>query len=76
MAGCLGLRASEIMPLKWTHFDFERLSVLIDRSIVHGRVDDLKTEYSKDTVPLDPALIEFCWSTRLDLYPTPKAGLR
>jgi integrase len=58
IAGCLGLRASEIMPLRRSDFDFEGLSLLVQRSIVHGRVADVKTEYSKDRVPLDPALAE------------------
>jgi integrase len=58
IAGCLGLRASEIMPLKWSDFDFDSLTVLVQRSVVHGRVDDVKTEYSKDRIPLDPALAD------------------
>jgi integrase len=58
IAGCLGLRASEIMPLRWSDFDFQSLTVLVQRSIVHGRLADVKTEYSKDRIPLDPALAE------------------
>jgi len=46
------------MPLKWSDFDFNELTVLIQRSMVHGRGDDVKTEYSKDRIPLDPALVE------------------
>ena len=58
IAGCLGLRPSEIMPLQWGDFDFENRTLLIQRSIVHGREDDVKTEYSRDYVPLDPSLVE------------------
>jgi len=58
IAGCLGLRASEIMPLKWSDLDFEDRTLLVRRSMVHGRVADVKTEYSRDRVPLDDALLE------------------
>jgi len=57
VAGCLGLRVSEIVALKWGDFDFEALALLVQRSIVHGRTGDVKTEYSRDNVPLDPALV-------------------
>ena len=56
VAQCLGLRVSEIMALKWSDFDFENLNLLVQRSIVHGRVGAVKTEYSRDVVPLDREL--------------------
>jgi integrase len=58
IAGFLGLRSSEIMPLRWSDFNFSDKTLLVQRSVVHGHVADVKTEYSKDFVPLDPALIE------------------
>lgn len=58
VAGFLGLRASEIMPLRWSDFDFTDGALLVQRSMVHGRVAEVKTEYSKERVPLDPALVE------------------
>lgn len=58
VAGCLGLRVSEIMGLKWGDFDFEELTLLVQRSRVHGKDGDVKTEYSRDRVPLDPTLAE------------------
>jgi integrase len=58
VAQCLGLRISEIMALQWGDFDFDEFTVLVQRSVVHGRVDEVKTEYSKDYVPLDPQLAE------------------
>jgi integrase len=58
VAGCLGLRVSEIVALKWGDFDFDNLTLLVQRSVVHGRVGDVKTEYSRDRVPLDPALVQ------------------
>jgi len=35
---------------------FKKRTVLIQRSVVQARVDEVKTEYSKDYVPLDPRL--------------------
>jgi len=58
VAQCLGLRVSEILGLQWGDFNFEDRSVLVLRSVVGGRVDDVKTEYSKDDVPLDARLAE------------------
>jgi len=58
VAMCLGLRASEIVGLQWDDFDFEEMSVLIERGVVHGRVGEAKTEYSRDRMPIDPALAE------------------
>jgi integrase len=66
VAQCLGLRISEIMGLQWGDFDFKDRTVLVQRSVVHGRVDDVKTEYSKDRVPLDRRLakILLAWRER------------
>jgi integrase len=58
VALCLGLRVSEIMALKWDDFDFGGFALLVQRSVVHGRVDEVKTEYSHDRVPLDERLAE------------------
>ena len=58
VAMCLGLRASEIVGLQWNDFNFEEMWVLIERGVVHGRVGDAKTEYSRDRVPIDPALAD------------------
>lgn len=58
IAGCLGLRVSEIVGLQWRDLDFPGRTLLIQRSVVHGRVGDVKTEYSRDSVPLDTAVIK------------------
>jgi integrase len=58
-----GLRVSEIMALKWG--DFEALTLLVQRAIVHGRVDEVKTEYSRDHVPLDVGLAQLLLSWRM-----------
>ncbi len=64
IAQCLGLRVSEIAALQWDDFDFEKNQLLVQRSFVSGRVDDVKTEYSQDYVPLHPSLTEIVleWS--------------
>ena len=53
VAQCLGLRASEIVALQWGDFNFGDLTLLVQRSSVHGHVDSAKTEYSRDIVPID-----------------------
>jgi integrase len=72
IAGCLGLRPSEIMPLQWGDFDFENRTLLIQRSIVHGRQGEVKTEYSRDHVPLDEALVEVLLEHRERWFSTPE----
>jgi integrase len=57
-AMCLGLRCSELLALKWSDFDWDKLTLLVQRAVVAGRVDDVKTKYSRTLVPLDPALAE------------------
>ncbi len=56
IAGCLGLRAGEIVGLQWADFDFDKSILLVQRGVVHGRVGDVKTEYSRDFAPLAPEL--------------------
>ena len=56
IAGCLGLRAGEIVGLQWGDFDFQKSTLLVQRGVVHGRVDGVRTEYSRDSVPLAPEL--------------------
>ncbi len=58
VAVCLGLRISEIMGLQWGDFDWENSTLLVERSVVHARVGETKTEYSRRPMPLDPALKE------------------
>jgi len=42
---------------------------------VHGREDDVKTEYSRDYVPLDPALVKILLEHRERCYQTPEGWL-
>jgi integrase len=70
IAQCLGLRVSEIAALKWDDFDFDRQQLLVQRSIVNNRVDDVKTEYSHDYVPLHDSLVEVLLAWSSQAYPT------
>lgn len=74
VAGFLGLRASEIMPLRWSDFDFTEGALLVQRSMVHGRVADVKTEYSRERAPLDPAWSGFSVSINGGVTAHPTAG--
>jgi integrase len=57
IAACLGLRVSEIMGLQWGDFEWENFSVMVRRSVVHGRVGDTKTEASFRPLPVDTRLM-------------------
>jgi integrase len=56
--GCLGLRVSELLGLQWGDFDFENLTVKIQRSVVAGQVFATKTEASEGWLPLAPELAQ------------------
>jgi integrase len=75
LAGCLGLRVSEIMALPWGDFDFKNGTILVQRSIVHGRVGPVKTESSHDLVPISPRLLRVLVQYRAKCYPTPEGWL-
>ena len=75
IAGSLGLRVSEIMGLQWSDFDFENKTALVQRGVVHGRVGEVKTEYSKDHLPIDSLLVEKLLQHRKRCYPTSEGWL-
>jgi integrase len=56
VAQCLGLRVSEILALQWRDINFGELTMRVSRGVVDGVVDEVKTEYSEDDLPLDPDL--------------------
>lgn len=62
VAQCKGHRISEILGLQWDDFDFENHTFRVQRSSVGGRIDEVKTEYSKDYVPLDLRLENCCFA--------------
>ena len=58
VAACLGLRASEIVGLEWGDLNWENLTLLVRRSVVHGRVGETKTEASRLPLLVDPRLAD------------------
>jgi integrase len=53
-----GLRCSELFGLKWCDVIWDDLTLLVRRGIVDTVVSDVKTECSRASMPLDPALAE------------------
>jgi len=53
-----GLRASELLGLRWEDFDWKGLRVKIQRSWVYGKVEATKTEGSEKWLPLDLHLVD------------------
>lgn len=53
-----GLRASELFALRWSDFDWNSRTMLVRRAIVDGVAGEVKTKYSRDGMPLDPAIVE------------------
>ncbi len=51
---CTGLRAGELLALRWEAIDFERLCMKVEEGVFNGRIGPVKTEYSEDELPLDP----------------------
>jgi integrase len=56
VAACLGLRVSEIIGLQWGDFDWDKQTVLVQRSVVQCQVGETKTEGSCRPLPVDPGL--------------------
>jgi integrase len=82
VAICTGLRASEILALRWEDFDFDTMKVRVVRAVVRGIVDRCKTETSEGELPIDPTfaaeLLE--WKKKCPpsaegwLFPSPRTG--
>jgi integrase len=58
LAGCVGLRRSEIFALLWSDFDWLQNEVFIQRANVEGYEDECKSESSNAKLPLHPAIVE------------------
>ena len=56
VAMCLGLRASEMVALKWRDVDFLKSLVRVERGIVYGEVGPVKTKQSKAPLPMNPLM--------------------
>jgi integrase len=71
IAASLGLRASEIMGLQWSDFDWVNRTVLIRRGVVNGRPGDTKTEASRKALPVDSSLADALLELRRNKTPHP-----
>ncbi len=58
LAGCLGLRISEILGLQWADIDLLNCKMSIRRSVVQGHVGPVKTAYSEADLPLSPEIVK------------------
>jgi integrase len=58
VSACLGLRASEVVGLQWGDFDWKNLEVHVQRGVVIGRVDEVKTTNSNRKLPVHPNLAD------------------
>jgi len=58
VAASLGLRAGEFVGLQRGDLNWEDLTLLVRRSVVHGRVGETKTEASRLPLPIDPRLAD------------------
>jgi integrase len=77
---CTGLRAGELLALRWDAVDFERLCMKVEEGVFNGRIGPVKTEYSEDELPLDPdfatVLLEIKRKSNGSdlLFPSPATG--
>jgi len=56
-------------------FNFDDNTVMVQRGVVQGHVGDVKTECSKDRLPLDAQLIERLLEYRTKCHPTSEGWL-
>ena len=77
---CTGLRAGELLALRWEAVNFERLCMKVKEGVVNGRIGPVKTEYSEDELPLDPDFATILLEIKRKsngsglLFPSPATG--
>jgi integrase len=82
VTGCLGLRVSETLGLKWCDFNFGEGTVNFNQVFTHGEVQKLpKTDASGGGLPVHPRLCEILldWKSRQQhdhswVFPSKKTG--
>jgi integrase len=80
LAGCLGLRVSEVLALQWEDIDEVGRSIVIRRSFTRSRLDEVKTAASLARLPLDEVLLPIlaAWRPKTDhsewLFPSRITG--
>jgi len=82
VCGCLGLRVSETIGLKWRDFDFTENTLSINQVFTHGQVQHVaKTDASGSEIPVHPKLCQLIqeWHDRQPhdfswVFASPKTG--
>ncbi len=82
VCGCLGLRVSEVLALKWTDIAWTDGTLQIQRAFTHGKIqEEAKTESSGAELPLFPALLRAlkAWRRKQDsdhewVFASPRTG--
>ena len=77
---CLGLRSSEAFGLKWSDIDWEQKTIAIQRGAYRGAIEDTKTVFSKDKLPLAPGLADLllAWKSLAEfewIFANPATGM-
>jgi len=55
---CFGLRVSECLALRWSDVDWLNSKLRIQRAIVRGHIDAVKTVYSERAMAVDTAVLD------------------
>jgi integrase len=71
VAICTGLRVCEILALRWSRIDFDRLTMMVRLGAVNGRTGHVKTECSEDELPLDPDFAAVLLNWKVQCRQTP-----
>jgi len=82
VTGCLGLRVSETLGLKWADFNFDEGTLSIGQVFTHGEVQGVpKTDASGNEIPVHPKLCAAlaAWRKRQEhdfswVFANPKTG--
>jgi integrase len=80
VAGCLGLRVSEALALKWEDIDATAGTITIQRKFTHGALGVPKTTASGASLPLDATLsgILAVWKPKTEdsewIFPSERTG--
>ena len=66
-----GLRAGEVLRLKWDDIDFNRSSIKVSRSAWYGKIKTAKSQASETVLPMPETLGEVLRIYRSDWKPNP-----
>ena len=66
VGGVVGLRASEVIGLRWSDCDFESGEIHLSRGIVRQHETEMKTEASRKPVPMEQGLAEVLTTWRAE----------